>query len=180
MSELFNVLVIVAVVALVVVRQFSAQRVGDQKRWWVLPVVLFIVALRSDGALDPRHETLSAVMLGVGLVLGLVTGAGWGWTARLWQGPDASVWSRGTRATLFVWAGGIALRVSLAVAAVLLGVHQGTAALLISLAAMLFARSGVLSMRADGVRAQYGVTAGSPVSGAPAAAAAQTMSKGGA
>ncbi|MFD6275895.1 DUF1453 domain-containing protein [Streptomyces sp. NPDC060209] len=179
MSELFNVLVILAVVALVVVRQFSAQRVGEQKRWWVLPVVLFIVALRSDGALDPRHETLSAVMLGAGLVVGLVTGAGWGWTARLWQGPDDSFWSRGTRATLFVWVGGMALRVSMAVAAVLLGVHQGTAALLISLAAMLFARSGVLALRTKGMREQYGVTAGFQAGDAPSAAA-RVMSKGGA
>ncbi|MEV3929795.1 MULTISPECIES: hypothetical protein [unclassified Streptomyces] len=111
MSELLNVRVIVAVVALVVVRQFSAQRVGERRRWWLLPVILLIVALRSDGALDPRHETFSGVMPGAGLVLGLATGAGWGRTARMWQGPDESVWSRGTRATLHVRVGGIALRV---------------------------------------------------------------------
>jgi hypothetical protein len=101
MSELFDVLVVGAVVAFVVVRQFSAQRVGDRRRWWVLPVILSVVALRSDGALDPRHETLSAAVLGAGFVVGLVTGAGWGWTTRLWQEADASFWSRGTRATLF-------------------------------------------------------------------------------
>ncbi|MFJ8862631.1 DUF1453 domain-containing protein [Streptomyces sp. NPDC102451] len=179
MAGLFNVLVITAVVALVVVRQFSAQRVGEQKRWWVLPVILFIVALRSDGALDPRHGALSAVLLGAGLVVGLVTGAGWGWTARLWQGPERTLWSRGTRATAFIWAGGIALRVALAVAALLLGVHQGTAALLISLAAMLFARSGVLALRVAGMREQYGVTAASPAGDAPSAAA-PAMAKGGA
>ncbi|MFE6183086.1 DUF1453 domain-containing protein [Streptomyces sp. NPDC056465] len=178
MSELFNVLVMVAVVALVVVRQFSTQRVGDRRRWWVLPAVLFIVALRSDGALDHRHEALSALMLGAGLVVGLLTGAGWGWTARLWQGPDESVWSRGTRATVFVWAGGIGLRLSLAVAALLLGIHQGTAALLVSLAAMLFARGAVLAMRARGVREQYGVPAGSPAGDAPSGAV-RAMSKGG-
>ncbi|MFJ3704712.1 MULTISPECIES: DUF1453 domain-containing protein [unclassified Streptomyces] len=179
MPELFNVLVIVAVVALVIVRQFSAQRVGDGRRWWVLPVVLLVVALRTDGALDPRHETLSATMLGAGLVVGLVTGAGWGWTARLWQGPDASFWSRGTTATVFVWVGGTALRGSLAVAAVLLGVHQGTAALLVSLAAMLFARSGVLALRTRSMREQYGVPAVSQA-GDASAAAARVMSKGGA
>ncbi|MFD5037209.1 DUF1453 domain-containing protein [Streptomyces sp. NPDC058378] len=179
MAELVNVLVIVAVVALVVVRQFSAQRVGDRKRWWVLPVVLLVVALRGDGALDPRHEALSVVILGASLVVGLVTGAGWGWTARLWQAPDETLWSRGTRATVFVWAGGIMLRVALAVTAVLLGVHQGTEALLISLAAMLFARSGVLALRAGGIREQYVVTAASPAGGAPSAAG-PVMTKGGA
>ncbi|MFJ8882046.1 DUF1453 domain-containing protein [Streptomyces sp. NPDC102402] len=176
MSELFDVLVIVAVVALVAARQFSAQRVGDRKRWWVLPVILSIVALRSDGVLDPRHETLSAAMLGAGLVLGLVTGAGWGWTARLWQESDESVWSRGTRATLFVWAGGIALRVALVLAAVVLGIHQGTSALLISLAAMLFARSGVLAVRARSVRERHDAAAGFHAGEVPSAA----MAKGGA
>uniref|UniRef100_A0AAU3GVC5 DUF1453 domain-containing protein n=1 Tax=Streptomyces sp. NBC_01401 TaxID=2903854 RepID=A0AAU3GVC5_9ACTN len=179
MTELVKVSVTVAVVALVVVRQFSAQRVGDRKRWWVLPVVLCVVALRGDDVLDPHHETLSAALLGAGLVVGLVTGAGWGWTARLWQEPDESFWSRGTKATLFVWAGGIGLRVSLAVTAVLLGVHQGTASVLVSLAAMLFARSGVLALRAGGIREQYGVTAGFPAGDTPSAASS-AWAKGGA
>ncbi|MFF2727335.1 DUF1453 domain-containing protein [Streptomyces sp. NPDC058008] len=170
MPELFNVLVIVAVVALIVSRQFSARRVGDGKRWWILPLVLSVVALRGDGALDDRHVALSAVMLCAGLVVGLVTGAGWGWTARLWQGPDASVLSRGTRATALVWAGGITLRLALAASAVLLGVHQGTAALLIPLAALLFARGGVLALRSRDLRAQYGVTGGLLADDAPPAA----------
>ncbi|MFE3518747.1 DUF1453 domain-containing protein [Streptomyces sp. NPDC059166] len=179
MSELFNILVIITVVALVVVRQFSDRRIGETRRWWLLPAVLFVVALRSDGAIDPHHETLSAAMLGAALVAGLATGAGWGWTARLWQGPDDSVWSRGTRATLFVWAGGIAVRVSLAVAAVLLGVHQGTAALLVSLAAMLLARGGVLALRAKDLRGRHGTTTG-PQAGEASVAAFGTASKGGA
>ncbi|WP_405665859.1 DUF1453 domain-containing protein [Streptomyces sp. NBC_01166] len=170
MAELFNVLVIFAVAAFVVVRQFSAQRVGDQERWWVLPVIMAVVALRGGGALDPRHETLSSVMLGAGLVVGLVTGAGWGWTARLWQGPDETFWSRGTRATFCVWAAGIALRVSLGGVALLLGIHQGTPALLISLAAMLFARGGVLALRARDMRERDAVTEGSPAGCAPSEA----------
>ncbi|MEU9360542.1 DUF1453 domain-containing protein [Streptomyces sp. NPDC048301] len=179
MSELFNVLVIIAVVAFVVVRQFSDRRVGEQRRWWLLPAVLLVVALRSDGAVDPHHETLSAAMLGAALVTGLATGAGWGWTARLRQGPDDSVWSRGTRATAFVWAGGIAVRVSLAVAAVVLGVHQGTAALLVSLAAMLFARGGVLALRAKELRGRRGGAA-FVAAGGVSEAAVRHMSKGGA
>ncbi|MGW0784495.1 DUF1453 domain-containing protein [Streptomyces sp. NPDC002913] len=177
MSGLANVLAIVAVVALVVVRQCSAQRIGDQKRWWLLPAILLYVALRNDGALDPHHEALSALMLAAGVVVGLVTGAGWGWTSRLWQEPDASVWSRGTKATAFVWAGGMALRVLLAGAALLLGIHQGPAALLVSLAAMLLARSGVLVLRARGLREERGVTADAPSADIPWATAV-TMGKG--
>ncbi|MEU0137486.1 DUF1453 domain-containing protein [Streptomyces sp. NPDC006296] len=179
MAELLDILVTVAVAVFVVVRQLSARRVGDGKRWWVLPVILLVVALRADGVLDLRHEAVSAAMLGAGLVVGLVTGAGWGWTTRLWQGPDGSLWSRGTRATAFVWAGGIALRAAPAVAAVLLGVHQGTGALLISLAAMLFARSGILALRAGQMREQCGVAPGHGAGGA-SAAAVPAMSKGGA
>ncbi|MGW4231377.1 DUF1453 domain-containing protein [Streptomyces sp. NPDC004980] len=165
MPGFFNVLVIAAVVAIVVVRQFFDRRIGDEKRWWVLPGILLLVAVREDGVLDPHHEALSAVVLGAGLLLGLVTGAGWGWTARLWPGPDDSVWSRGTRATVFVWAGGLALRASLAGAAVLLGIHQGSGSLLMSLAVMLLARSGVLVLRARGLRGQDVVPAGAMIGG---------------
>ncbi|MFD9504506.1 DUF1453 domain-containing protein [Streptomyces sp. NPDC060035] len=155
MSALFPVLAIAAVVALVVVRQFTAQRIGDDKRWWVLPGILLIFSARNDGALDPHQEAVSALILGAGLVVGLVTGAGWGWTAGLWREPDGSVWSRGTRATVLVWVGGLALRAGLAGAGVLRGIHQGAAALLMSLAAMLLARSGVLTWRARSMRARY-------------------------
>ncbi|MER5893882.1 DUF1453 domain-containing protein [Streptomyces sp. NPDC001876] len=156
MSALFHVLLIAAVVALVVVRQFTAQRIGDDKRWWVLPGILLIISARNDGALDPHHEALSALILGAGIVVGLVTGAGWGWTARLWREPDGSVWSRGTKGTVQVWVGGLTIRAALAGAGVLLGIHQGPAALTMSLAAMLLARGGVLSVRALRLRAQHG------------------------
>ncbi|WP_405388048.1 DUF1453 domain-containing protein [Streptomyces sp. NBC_01102] len=160
MPGFFNVLVIAAVVAITVVRQFSDRRTGDEKRWWVLPGILLLVAAREDGGLDPHHEALPAVILGAGLLLGLVTGAGRHRTARLWRGPDDSVWSRGTRVTVFVWAGGLALGASLAGAAVLLGIHQGSGALLMSLAVMLLARSGVpAALRARGLRGQCVVPA---------------------
>ncbi|WP_329041151.1 DUF1453 domain-containing protein [Streptomyces sp. NBC_00178] len=177
MSGLFDILVICAVVALLVVRQFSAQRVGDERRWWLLPAVLTLVALKNDGVLDPRHEAMSGAMLGAGLLVGLVTGAGWGWTARLWQEPDASVWSQGTKATFFVWAAGMGLRVSLAAVTLALGIHQGTAALLVSLAAMLLARSGVLVLRARELREQYGVAVG-VAAGVMPPTPAQSMGKG--
>ncbi|MFF4248011.1 DUF1453 domain-containing protein [Streptomyces sp. NPDC001822] len=177
MSRLFDVLVICAVLALLVARQFSAQRVGDERRWWVLPAVLTFVALKSDGVIDPHHEAISGAMLGAGLLVGLITGAGWGWTARLWQEPDASVWSRGTRATLFIWAGGMGLRVSLAAAALALGIHQGTPALLVSLAAMLLARSGVLVLRTRSLREQYG-DAVAVAAGVMPPTPAQSMGKG--
>ncbi|MEV5202279.1 DUF1453 domain-containing protein [Streptomyces sp. NPDC053720] len=148
MSGVVNVLVIGAVIAVVVFRQCSAQRITDDRRWWVLPGILLVLSLREPGLVDPRHVTLSAAVLGAEMVVGLVTGAGWAWTTRLWREADGSLWSKGTRATAFVWTGGLALRAALYGASALMGVHQGTAALLAALAAMLAARGGALMWRA--------------------------------
>ncbi|MEV0918729.1 DUF1453 domain-containing protein [Streptomyces sp. NPDC049967] len=159
MPGLVNVLVIVAVIALVVVRQCSARRISGDRRWWVLPGILLVMALREPGLVDRDHEMLSVVVLLAELVVGLVTGAGWGWTARLWRGEDGSLWSKGTRATAYVWTGGLALRVALYGAAAALGVHQGSSALMMALAVTLLVRSGVLALRAAGIPASYGDTA---------------------
>ncbi|WP_406455635.1 DUF1453 domain-containing protein [Streptomyces sp. NBC_00876] len=160
MSGLVNVLVIVAVIALVVVRQCSAQRVSGDRRWWVLPGVLLVLALREPGLVDPHHRTLSVAVLGAELVVGLVTGAGWAWTARLWRAQDGSLWSRGTRATVLVWTGGLALRAALYGVAVALGIHQGSPALMMALAVTLLARSGMMARRSARIPPSYGGPAG--------------------
>ncbi|MFD9599748.1 DUF1453 domain-containing protein [Streptomyces sp. NPDC059970] len=159
MSGLVNVLVIVAVIAVVVVRQCSAGRISDDKRWWILPGILLVMSLREPGLVDPRHEALSVAVLGAELAVGLVTGAGWGWTSRLWREADGSLWSKGTKATVFVWTGGLALRAALYGAAALMGIHQGSAALLSALAVTLAVRSGVLMWRAAQMRPAYGGSA---------------------
>lgn len=151
MSGLVNALVIIAVIVLVVVRQCSAQRISDGRRWWVLPGVLFFVALREPGLVDPHHRTASAVVLGAELAVGLATGAGWAWTSRVWRAEDGSLWSKGSRATALVWAGGLALRAALYGVAVMLGVHQGSPALLAALAATLLIREGLLARRAAAI-----------------------------
>ncbi|NED88308.1 DUF1453 family protein [Streptomyces sp. SID11233] len=156
MSGLVNVLVIVAVIALVVVRQCSARQISGDRRWWLLPGILLVMALREPGLVDRHHETLSVVVLGAELVVGLVTGAAWGWTARLWRAEDGSLWSKGTRATVYVWTGGLVLRVVLYGVAAALGVHQGSSALMMALAVTLLVRSGVLVRRAAQIPASYG------------------------
>ncbi|WP_327370272.1 DUF1453 domain-containing protein [Streptomyces sp. NBC_01217] len=156
MSGLVNALVIVAVITVVVVRQCSARRISDDKRWWILPGILLVISLREPGLVDPRHEVLSVVVLGAELAVALVTGAGWGWTSRLWREADGSLWSKGTKATVLVWTGGLALRTALYGAAALTGIHQGSAALLSALAVTLAVRSGVLMWRARQMRPAYG------------------------
>ncbi|MER5686289.1 DUF1453 domain-containing protein [Streptomyces sp. NPDC002205] len=152
MSGLVNALLIVAVVAFVVVRQCSARRISDDRRWWIL----LVMSLREPGLMDPHREALSVEVLGAEPAVGLVTGAGWGWTARLWREPDGSLWSKGTKATVFVWTGGLVLRAALYGAAALMGIHQDSAALMTALAVTLLVRSGVLTWRARQVRPAYG------------------------
>lgn len=149
MSGLVNALVIVAVVAVVIVRQFRARQIGTDRRWWLLPVILGVVALREPGLLDAHHHTTSAILLGVELVIGLATGAGWAWTTRLWAESDGSVWSKSTKASGGVWVVGIALRVGLMALGAAVGVHQDSSALMLGLAATLLVRSGVLTWRAQ-------------------------------
>ncbi|MFI7406968.1 DUF1453 domain-containing protein [Streptomyces sp. NPDC049541] len=151
MSGLVNALAIAAVVVLVVVRQFRAQQIGTGRRWWLLPVILAVVALREPGILDAHHRTESVVLLGAELLVGLATGAGWAWTTRIWAEPDGTVWSKSTKASVTVWIVGIALRVGLFALGAAFGVRQDSSALLVALAATLLVRSGILVWRAQSV-----------------------------
>jgi hypothetical protein len=151
MSGLVDALVALAVVALIVVRQVRPQRLTANRRLWALPLVLGYLAVRDGGPaglVDSGHRTASVLLLAGEIVIGLLMGAAWAWSSRIWTESDGSVWTRGTKATVGVWIGGIALRLGLAGAGALAGVHQGTGALLFALALSLLARSGLLLWRA--------------------------------
>ncbi|MGW2824609.1 DUF1453 domain-containing protein [Streptomyces sp. NPDC001443] len=151
MSGLVNALLIVAVVVVVVVRQFRARRVDADRRWWLLPVILAVVALREPDVLDVHHRTAAVLLLGVELLIGLAVGAGWAWTTRIWVEPGGAVWSKGTGAGVAVWIVGIGLRAGLFGLGLALGVHQGGSVLMLGLAATLLVRSGILVLRARAV-----------------------------
>ncbi|MCL6300632.1 DUF1453 domain-containing protein [Streptomyces kronopolitis] len=162
MSGSLNIVVIIGVIALVFVRQFSAQRISSEgKAWWLIPVVLTVMALRQPGLVDPAHHMASGVLLGAEVLIGLACGAGWAWTTRIWTGDDGAVWTKGSWAAAGVWACGMALRVGLMGIAAVLGIHQGSAATLLSVAAMLLTRAGVTTWRAQGLQRTYRV----PVAG---------------
>ncbi|MFD7118443.1 DUF1453 domain-containing protein [Streptomyces sp. NPDC059892] len=157
MSSLVNVLVAVAVVALIAARQLKPQRItADGHRWLVLPVILVVIALREPGLLDARDLPLSALLLGAELVVGALMGVGWARTSHVWTERDGSVWSKGTKATAGVWIAGIALRLGLMGVGALIGVRQGTGAILLALAASVLVRRGLLVRRARAGRASYG------------------------
>lgn len=168
MSGFVDALVVTVVAGLVVVRQFRAARIDTDRRWWVLPVVLGVVALREPGMIDAHHHTVSVLLLAAETALGLATGAGWAWTTRIWTDADGAVWSRGTRASVAVWGAGIALRAVLFGIGAVLGVRQDSSALLLALAATLLVRSGVLAWRvqathpAGETRPAYGDVVGRP------------------
>ncbi|TLS47509.1 DUF1453 family protein [Streptomyces montanus] len=163
MSGLVDALVILAVVVLVIVRQFRARRIAADRSWWIVPAVLVVLALREGGVIDSHHPTESVLLLGAELLIGLATGAGWAWTTRLWTAPDGAVWSRSTKASVLVWIVGIAVRVGLFGLGAALGVRQDSSALLLALAATLLVRSGILVLRSksldpvDRQSAAYGV-----------------------
>ncbi|WP_326663506.1 DUF1453 domain-containing protein [Streptomyces canus] len=152
MSGLVDALLIVVAVVVVIARQFRAGRIDTGRRWWLLPVVLAVVALREPGLVDTHHRTASVALLTAELLTGLAIGAGWAWTSRIWTEQDGAVWSRSTKASGAVWAVGIGLRVGLFALGAVLGVHQDSSALLLALAATLLVRSGILVGRANSLR----------------------------
>ncbi len=159
MSGLVDALVIAVVAVLVIVRQFGARRIGDERRWWLAPAVLAVVALREPGIVDAHHRVESVLLLGAELIIGLAVGAGWAWTTRLWAEPDGAVWSRSTKASAAIWVVGVALRVGLFACGAALGVRQDSSALLLALAATLLVRSGILVLRAQPLTRTAGSTA---------------------
>ncbi|MBZ4320406.1 DUF1453 domain-containing protein [Streptomyces huiliensis] len=161
MSGVIDAGVIVAVVALVVVQQFRPQKVlSAGRKWWAVPAVLVVVAAREPGMVDAGHRAMSVGLLVAGVAAGLATGAAWAWTTRIWTDASGAVWAQGTKAAVAIWAGGLVLRLGLSGIGALTGVHQGTSATLLTLAAMLLARTGIVVLRARRVLPSYGVVAG--------------------
>ncbi|MBJ7003876.1 DUF1453 family protein [Streptomyces griseofuscus] len=158
MVGLANALVIVAVVTLVLVRQFRARPIDTDRRWWLLPLILGVIALREPGILDAHHRVGSAALLAVELLIGLAMGAGWAWTTHVWTEPDGAVWSKGTKASAAVWVAGIALRMGLFAIGAALGLHQHSSALLLGFAASLLVRAGILTWRASTLGARTPLT----------------------
>ncbi|WP_369213582.1 DUF1453 domain-containing protein [Streptomyces flavofungini] len=155
MSGPVNALVICAVVVLVVVRQFKAQQVGTDRRWWLIPAVLVVMAVREPGLIDPHHRTTAVALLAAELLVALAMGAGWARTSHLWTEPDGTVWSKGTKATAAVWAAGIGLRLGLFGIGSLLHVRQTSSALMLALAATLLVRGGLLLLRSGAAHPTY-------------------------
>ncbi|WP_018535958.1 MULTISPECIES: hypothetical protein [unclassified Streptomyces] len=155
MSGPTEVLVIVAVVVLVLVRQFRTERLSMDRKWWLLPLILGFVAVKDGSLADPQHMAESGVLLGIELLVSLGTGIGWAFTTRIWADEYGDVWTKGTVATAGAWAGGIAARAAVVGVGLAMGVHLGSSSLMLGIALSLLARSGVLMWRAGHEQAAY-------------------------
>lgn len=147
LSGLADVLVAVAVVALVLARQLRPRRVTEGRSWWILPAVLVYLGLKQGGVLDPRHEAASAGLLAAEMLIGAGMGAGWAFTTRIWRDEFGTAWMKGTKATAAAWAGGITLRLGLAALGSAMGIHEGRGALMLALAVTLLIRKAVVAWR---------------------------------
>jgi hypothetical protein len=96
MSSVVNLLVIAAVVVLVVQRQMRVQRLDTERRFWLLPLILGVLALRDPQLIDHQHAALSFALLAAGMVTVLAMGTVWGWTVRIWWASDGTVLLKGT------------------------------------------------------------------------------------
>lgn len=155
MSGWLNALVVVAVLGLVVARQVRPRRVSAGGRWWLIPGILLVLAIRDGGLVDPAHRDLSVLLLCAELLVGAGLGLAWARTTRMWTEKDGSVWTQGTRASITVWVVGIAVRVALYTAGTAAGVREETGSVLLAVALTLLIRAALLVRRARGVEPSY-------------------------
>jgi hypothetical protein len=148
MPAVANLLVIAAVMVLVVQRQMRVQRLDTERRFWLLPLILGVLALRDPQIIDHQHTALSAALLAAGMVAVLAMGTVWGWTVRIWRAADGTILLKGTKATLAAWGGMIAIRIGLYALGSALGVHQAGSTLMLGMAVLLLVRSLVVNFRA--------------------------------
>ncbi len=155
MSGMVNALVILAVIGVVIARQLTPRQVGSG-RWWLIPAVLVVLAIRDGGGLiDAHHQDAAVALLGAELIVGALMGLLWATTTRVWTDAEGKAWAQGTKASIGVWLLGIAARIGLYGIARAAGVHQSSATVLLAVAATLLIRQGVLIWRARAVDPSY-------------------------
>jgi hypothetical protein len=109
-----NIVIGVAVVALVIVRQMSTRRVREDSSLrltlilGVIGIVLMVQAVKGH-TLPSR----AVVVVVVGLVLAVVLGAARALTVRIWRDPSGTAWRRGTPWTAALWVVSLAAHVGL-------------------------------------------------------------------
>lgn len=163
-------LLISAVIVFVLARQFFPQRISaDAKGWWVLPAVLVVVTVRKAGLIDQQHEVMAVLLLIGSVLVGILSGALWAWSMKVWSDESGAYWARAGAFTPLVIVAGVLARLVLHGGAAVLGVYQGAGSTMLGLAFCLLMRSGLVQLRARGgkeaLRAMLGGTHLAHVSG---------------
>jgi FtsH-binding integral membrane protein len=148
MDMLLNVLIALAVLALVLYRQLSARRVDDTRTSYRMPLLLGVVGIAQGGIVDMGHPALSVVLLAAEAVAAVAFGALRAATMRVWRDETNALWRKGTGWTLAAWLLSIASRVGLIALAHVLGVRQGTGGLLLFFGLTLLAQNAIVAWRA--------------------------------
>lgn len=156
MHELFNGLLVAAVIVFVIARRFTTRRV-DESRLFVIPVIIAVIGLTRGDPIDTDHVALSSGLLAGETVAALLLGLGLGVTMRVWRERDGSVWSRGTWATFGVFLVSVAVRGGVMAAGYAMGVKPGSGAIMLSVAAWMLAQNAVIAWRARMLPARVSV-----------------------
>ncbi|WP_037572033.1 hypothetical protein [Phaeacidiphilus oryzae] len=162
-TSLVNVVVGIAVAVLIIARQFSTRKYAgpgaNPRKFLVLPIVLVVLAVSEKGLVDKAHQGASIALLVAGVVVEAALACAWGFTTKVWRESDGSVYGKGTPAAIGVWLVMIAARLGLYALGAAMGVHSGSGALLVSVAALLLVRNGVVMWRARELEPTYRVSA---------------------
>ncbi|MER7543426.1 hypothetical protein ABTW95_10530 [Spirillospora sp. NPDC127506] len=149
MNTLDNVLLAVAVVALVLYRQLRTCSV-DERRMYTVPLVLAVVALAQGGLIDRGHLALSAALVAGEAVAAVGLGVLRAVTIRVWRAGDGTLWRRGTGWTLAAWLVSIAIRAAFVAAGYAAGIKPAAGGVLLFLAVTLLVQGLVVGRRARG------------------------------
>src|ERR1700761_2492653 len=111
-SDVTNVLIGIAVVALLIVRQLSTRPVRETSAARIILIlgVIGIVEMVSAG----KHHTVgpgAVALIVLGLILAGAFGAWRATTVRVWRDGNGAAWRKGTAATAALWIVAIATHI---------------------------------------------------------------------
>jgi putative effector of murein hydrolase len=121
-SQVIDVVVAVALVAWIIVRQVQPRPVSPRPML-ILPLVLVVVGISQVSKAAPSGHSLTSTdvtWLAVDLAVAVVSGLARAFTIRLYE-QGGELWRQGTPVTVVLWLASIAARVVIAI----LGSHSG-------------------------------------------------------
>jgi hypothetical protein len=142
-------ILILAAVAVMIVRQFKARAVRPAA---LAAVPLVLITLGAQGVAAHQLGTVALILLAANVVISVALGGLRGRSEHLWRSAGGATWRKGTPVTAALWAASIAARLIATIVAHALGVHSAAAGELelllgISLAAqhvVIATRSGLI------------------------------------